>query len=68
MASPSQASKHKWWKEAVVYQIYPASFLSTSSGSVPGWGDVKGITSRLDYLKDLGGKLASCKSYSDTKH
>ena len=45
---------HKWWKESTVYQIYPASFKSTGSGSVPGWGDIKGITSKLDYLKNLG--------------
>lgn len=43
--------KHRWWKEAVVYQIYPASFLDSNGD---GWGDVKGITSKLDYLKDLG--------------
>lgn len=43
-----------WWKESVVYQIYPSSFQSTPSATVPGWGTVKGITSRLDYLKSLG--------------
>ncbi|KAL5400073.1 hypothetical protein PMIN04_000663 [Paraphaeosphaeria minitans] len=43
--------KHRWWKEAVVYQIYPASFLDTNGD---GWGDVPGITQKLDYLKDLG--------------
>ncbi|TKA72639.1 hypothetical protein B0A55_05984 [Friedmanniomyces simplex] len=46
--------KPAWWKEAVVYQIYPASFLSTNSGTEPGWGDIRGITSKLDYLKHLG--------------
>ena len=40
-----------WWKEAVIYQIYPASFQDTNGD---GWGDVNGITSRLDYLKSLG--------------
>jgi hypothetical protein len=49
------AIKRAYWKESVVYQVYPASFLSTGSGSQPGWGDIKGITSKLDYLKDLGG-------------
>jgi glycosidase len=49
------AIKRAYWKESVVYQVYPASFLSTESGSQPGWGDIKGITSKLDYLKDLGG-------------
>ncbi|EXJ77771.1 hypothetical protein A1O3_10000 [Capronia epimyces CBS 606.96] len=41
----------KWWKEAVVYQIYPSSFQDSNAD---GWGDVKGITSRVDYLKSLG--------------
>ncbi|KEQ68226.1 alpha-glucosidase [Aureobasidium namibiae CBS 147.97] len=40
-----------WWKECVVYQIYPASFQDTNDD---GFGDVNGITSRLDYLKELG--------------
>ena len=40
-----------WWKEAVIYQVYPASFVDTNGD---GWGDIKGITSRLDYLSQLG--------------
>lgn len=40
-----------WWKEAVVYQIYPRSFMD---GNGDGIGDLKGITSRLDYLQTLG--------------
>ncbi|PQE24998.1 alpha-glucosidase maltase protein [Rutstroemia sp. NJR-2017a WRK4] len=43
----------KWWKEAVVYQVYPSSFQS-HPGATSGWGSIKGITSRLDYLKSLG--------------
>ena len=43
-----------WWKESIIYQIDPASVQSTSSGSEPGWGDIRGITSKLDYLKHLG--------------
>lgn len=43
--------KRAWWKEAVVYQIYPRSFMD---GNGDGIGDLKGITSRLDYLKELG--------------
>ncbi|KAK4211064.1 glycoside hydrolase family 13 protein [Rhypophila decipiens] len=41
----------KWWKEAIVYQVYPASFLDTNGD---GRGDVNGITAKLDYLKSLG--------------
>jgi oligo-1,6-glucosidase len=41
----------KWWKEAVVYQIYPRSFQDSNGDGI---GDLKGITSRLDYLKKLG--------------
>ncbi|TCS13256.1 alpha-glucosidase [Caulobacter sp. BK020] len=40
-----------WWKDAVVYQIYPRSFLDTNGDGI---GDLPGITARLDYLKDLG--------------
>nr|OQO23586.1 hypothetical protein B0A51_08088 [Rachicladosporium sp. CCFEE 5018] len=54
MNKPTPNSTQAWWKEAVIYQIYPASFLSTGSGSVPGWGDIKGVISKLDYLKHLG--------------
>ncbi|MCI9442288.1 MAG: alpha-glucosidase [Ruminococcus sp.] len=41
----------KWWKESVVYQIYPRSFCDSNGDGI---GDLKGITSRLDYLKELG--------------
>lgn len=41
----------KWWKEAVVYQIYPRSFQDSNGDGI---GDLKGITSRLDYLHKLG--------------
>jgi len=41
----------KWWKEAVVYQIYPRSFMDSNNDGI---GDIKGITSKLDYLKTLG--------------
>jgi oligo-1,6-glucosidase len=40
-----------WWKEAVVYQIYPRSYQDSNGDGI---GDLPGITSRLDYLKDLG--------------
>ncbi|MGZ3778440.1 MAG: alpha-amylase family glycosyl hydrolase, partial [Mucilaginibacter sp.] len=41
----------KWWKEAVVYQVYPRSFMD---GNGDGVGDLKGIISKLDYIKSLG--------------
>ena len=41
----------KWWKEAVVYQIYPRSFKDTDGDGV---GDLKGIIEKLDYIKSLG--------------
>ncbi len=40
-----------WWKEAVIYQIYPRSFMDSNADGI---GDLKGLTSRLDYLKYLG--------------
>ena len=44
-------SQKKWWKEAVVYQIYPRSFKDSNGDGV---GDLRGIISKLDYIKDLG--------------
>lgn len=41
----------QWWKEAVVYQIYPRSFQDSNGDGI---GDLNGITARLDYLKALG--------------
>jgi oligo-1,6-glucosidase len=41
----------KWWKEAVVYQIYPRSFKDSNGDGV---GDLKGIISKLDYVQNLG--------------
>ena len=44
-------SDPKWWNEAVIYQIYPRSFQDSNGD---GEGDLKGITSRLEYVRDLG--------------
>src|SRR2546423_11317370 len=47
----SQSSNDPWWKHAVVYEIYPRSFQDSNGDGI---GDLNGITSRLDYLHDLG--------------
>lgn len=43
--------KRKWWKEVVVYQVYPRSFKDTNGDGI---GDLKGIIEKLDYIKSLG--------------
>ncbi|NKF06551.1 alpha-glucosidase [Clostridium gasigenes] len=43
--------ERNWWKEAVAYQIYPRSFNDSNNDGI---GDLKGIVSKLDYLKNLG--------------
>ena len=41
----------KWWHDKVAYQIYPKSFLDTNGDGI---GDLRGIISKLDYLKKIG--------------
>jgi alpha-glucosidase len=43
--------KRIWWKEATAYQIYPRSFMDSNGDGI---GDLQGVISKLDYLKDLG--------------
>ncbi|MFC4402560.1 glycoside hydrolase family 13 protein [Gracilibacillus xinjiangensis] len=43
--------KRIWWKEAVAYQIYPRSFMDSNGDGI---GDLQGVISKLDYIKDLG--------------
>lgn len=43
--------KKTWWKESIVYQIYPRSYNDTSGNGI---GDIKGIIEKLDYIKSLG--------------
>lgn len=50
-AEKIHATKQEWWKEEVVYQIYPKSFYDTNDDGV---GDLKGITAKLDYFEKLG--------------
>ncbi len=46
-----QDSTHAWWKEAVVYEVYPRSFKDSNGDGI---GDLKGVEQKLDYLKALG--------------
>jgi alpha-glucosidase len=47
----AQQSERDWWKNAVIYEIYPRSFQDSNGDGI---GDLNGITARLDYLKELG--------------
>src|SRR6201981_3585560 len=49
--NPVDAEGHQWWQHAVFYEIYPRSFADSNNNGI---GDLNGITSKLDYLKDLG--------------
>lgn len=50
-AQVKETQQKKWWKEAIVYQIYPRSFKDTDGDGI---GDIKGIIEELDYIKSLG--------------
>ncbi|QKW06121.1 glycoside hydrolase family 13 protein [Streptomyces sp. NA04227] len=48
---PSAAHRHGWWRDAVIYQVYPRSFADSNAD---GMGDLEGIRYRLTHLRDLG--------------
>ena len=51
-----------WWKEGIVYQIYPRSFKDSSGNGI---GDIYGIIDKLDYIKSLGVNMIwICPIYS----
>ncbi len=51
LAREEAGTDRRWWKEAVVYQIYPRSFMDSDGDGV---GDLPGILSKLDYITALG--------------
>lgn len=53
----------KWWKEAIIYQIYPRSFYDSNGDGI---GDLNGIIEKLDYLKDLGVTVIWCSPFYDS--
>jgi oligo-1,6-glucosidase len=53
-------SQPAWWKESVVYQVYPASFKDSNGD---GWGDLQGVTSKLDHIKELGANILWCSPF-----
>lgn len=50
-SAPKQSPDNDWWKHAVFYELYPRSFADSNND---GFGDLRGITSKMDYLKQLG--------------
>ncbi len=55
--------KEKWWKEAIIYQIYPRSFYDSNGDGI---GDLNGIRQKLDYLQDLGVTAIWCSPFYDS--
>jgi alpha-glucosidase len=56
--SPTQ--QHDWWREAIIYQVYPRSYLDTNGDGV---GDIPGITAKLDYIASLGVNIVWLSPY-----
>ncbi|KAM7212541.1 alpha amylase [Rhypophila decipiens] len=55
MENSGSTSDRRWWKEVVIYQVYPASFNDTDGDGV---GNIEGITAKLDYLLEFGSKTS----------
>jgi len=61
--APINGYQPTWWKEAVVYQVYPRSFKDSNGDGI---GDIPGITSKLDYLQQLGVKVIWLSPHFDS--
>ncbi|WP_249193598.1 glycoside hydrolase family 13 protein [Gluconobacter wancherniae] len=62
-AAASTDNEARWWKEAVVYQVYPRSFQDTNGD---GMGDLPGLISRLDHIQALGATVVWLCPHYDT--
>lgn len=51
---PQHDSLKAWWKESIVYQVYPSSFRDSNGDGI---GDIQGVISKLDYIKTLGADI-----------
>lgn len=55
-----------WWKEGIVYQVYPSSFKESRTENAIGWGDIKGITDNLDHIQSLGADIVWLSPFYDS--
>lgn len=66
LAAATGNHTHQWWKEGLVYQVYPASFKESRRSDSIGWGDIKGITSKLDHIQALGTDIVWLSPFYDS--
>ncbi|KAK6837764.1 hypothetical protein RU639_001709 [Aspergillus parasiticus] len=66
LAAAWQPQPSAWWKEGIVYQVYPASFKESRTEMAIGWGDINGITSKLDHIQSLGADIIWLSPFQDS--